>query len=62
MSLRKSWATKKDWPSIGARVSPETKAALKKKHPNEGEVSQLINALVSRYLEGKIYGLKICQE
>ena len=60
--LRKKWAKKDGWEPVSARVSPEIRNKLREKHPNDGEVSRVIRALIQKYLEGKIYGLSIPAE
>jgi hypothetical protein len=44
---------------VAARISPDQKLKLEHKHPNSGECSKVIRALIKIYLEGKIIGLKI---
>jgi hypothetical protein len=53
--------SKSDWSSIGTRVSPEQEALLRKKHPNKGEISKVLRALISKYLEGRIIGVRLEQ-
>lgn len=55
MSLNKM--KKIEWRVISTRISPEQRELLKKKHPNEGEVSHVLRQLIDKYLAGKIFGI-----
>lgn len=54
MSYRKEY-----WPIISARISPEDARKLRTKHPNKSEITKVLRALISKYVEGRILGLKI---
>jgi len=47
------------WPVVAARIPPELKEKLVSKHPNNGDISRIIHALLERYLQGKILGVVI---
>ena len=48
-----------EWPTVSTRLEPIKRDILLKKHPTRGEVSKVLRALVNRYLDGKIMGLKL---
>lgn len=50
---------KPEWRVISARISPDQRDLLKKKHPKEGEISEVLRQLIDKYLAGKIFGIKI---
>jgi hypothetical protein len=50
---------KVNWPVVSTRVSPEMREKLTNKHPNNGDISKVLKALITRYLDGKIIGLKL---
>lgn len=59
MSKNNNWGAKKGWPVVAARIPRELKQKLEDKHKEKGEVSEVIYALIQKYLEGKILGLKL---
>lgn len=44
---------------ISARLPTELHDRLRKRHPNKGDTQRLLKALVERYLDGRILGVKI---
>lgn len=50
-----------DWPTVAARIDPIVKEKLQKKFPNDGDLSKLIRALLTKYVDGKIFGVQIEQ-
>lgn len=56
---RAKFAKKPDWMPVSVRVSPEMRIKLKEKHPNDGEISKVLYALIDKYLRGQILGIKI---
>lgn len=50
---------KKDWNTVSARISPELKEILIQKIPNNGNISKLIQALLQKYADGKIIGVRM---
>lgn len=48
-----------DWKPVSARISPEMRDRINKKHPNEGDIQKLIFKLLERYLDGRILGINI---
>lgn len=52
-------STKRDWNTVSARISPELKEILINKIPNNGNISKLIQALLQKYADGKIIGVRL---
>lgn len=50
---------KEKWPVISTRIPPDQRKKLNEKHPTDGELSKVLRALVTKYLEGRILGLRI---
>lgn len=50
---------KANWPVISARIPPELKIKILQKHPKYSELNALINCLLQKYIEGKIFGVKL---
>jgi hypothetical protein len=53
------WGGKRDWPTVGSRVRPEIAEKLKEKYAERGQRSALIHALLTKFFEGKILGIKL---
>jgi hypothetical protein len=49
----------KHWPVVSARIEPELRDKLSLKHPNSGDVSKVIRALLDKYINNRIFGLDI---
>lgn len=57
--MTRKWGKQAEWPSISARIPPEHKEALIKRFPNDGDISKLLRALIHKYLEGKVLGVRV---
>lgn len=55
--MPRKYGKKPEWRAISTRISPDQRELLKKKHPRDGEVSQVLRQLIERYLAGKIFGV-----
>lgn len=55
----KKWGNKTGWPTISTRISPQLRAELLKKHPNEGDISKVLSTLIEMYMKGRILGVKL---
>lgn len=59
--MSRKWGKMSNWPTISARVDPDVKDKLQKKFPNEGDISKLVRALLTKYVDGKIFGVQLEQ-
>lgn len=50
---------KSTWIPVGARIPPALRDRLLNKHKNNGDLSKLIHTLLQKYIDGKIFGVKI---
>ena len=58
--MTRKWGKQQEYdPSISARIPRAHKNMLTEKFPKDGDVSKLLRALIKRYLEGKIIGVRI---
>lgn len=46
-------------PVVAARIPADLKQKLISRHPNNGDISRLIKALLERYIQGKILGVSV---
>jgi hypothetical protein len=50
---------KASWPVVAARIPPELRQQILQRHPGNGCISNLIYILLKKYMENKIFGIKI---
>ena len=50
---------KEYWPTVAARIPPELRNKILEKHKNEGDISKLIRALLQKYVDGRIIGVRL---
>ncbi len=50
---------KKGWTTVAARIPPDLRLKLVQKHPKAGEISDILLALIKRYMDGKIIGIHL---
>ena len=56
---KKVWGKKLNYPVVAARIPPELYTELKRRFPNPGDISKLIRALLQKYADGRIIGVRL---